>query len=151
MRLTAEQAAKSVEHLSNGSQIIEASRMVESAWSDFSADWTAGRSDSEAGLDTPEASWYRQAQAARARHCATKRALAAATAGSRESADILAYVKALESEMEPLAETAEKPNATRLSLSDDPRVVKAARAVTEATREMLRALTAKDARARATA
>jgi hypothetical protein len=54
----------------------------------------------------------------------------------------------LESEEEPLAESIEQPNAVRLLESDDPAVVKAARAVGDATREMLRALTAKDARAR---
>jgi hypothetical protein len=148
VNLSTEQAEKAVEHLSNGSRIVEAARMVETAWSAFASDWTAGRTDSESNCDTPEASFYRAAQAARARHCATKRALAAATAGSRESADILAYVRALESEEEPLVENIEQPNAVRLLESDDPAVVNAARAVGDATREMLRALTAKDARAR---
>jgi hypothetical protein len=149
VRLSAEQTADAIRHLSNGSRIVESARMVHAAWSDFAADWVAGRTDHETNQDTPEAKFYREAQAARARHCATKRAMAAATAGSRESGDILAYVRALEAEEEPLAENIETPNAVRLTQSDDPAVVKAARAVGTATREMLRALTAKDARGRA--
>jgi hypothetical protein len=149
LRLSADQAAKAIEHIGNGSRIVEAARMVGTAWADFAADWVAGRTDHETNQDTPEATFYREAQAARARHCATKRAMAAATAGSRESADLLAYVRALESEVEPLAENVEAPNAIRLTQSEDPAVVKAARAVGDSCRELLRAVTAKDARARA--
>lgn len=148
MRLTPDQAEKAIEYLGNGARIVEASRMVSAPWPAFAADWNDGRADSEAGTDTVEADFYRRAQAARSRHCAVKRATAAATAGSRESADLLAYVRALESEQEPLADDAETPNAIRLTLHDDPAVVKAARAVGDATREMLRALTARDERAR---
>ena len=151
MRLSADQAAKAIEHIGNGSRIVEAARMVGTAWADFAADWVAGRTDHETNQYTPEATFYREAQAARARHCATKRAMAAATAGSRESADLLAYVRALESEVEPLAENVEAPNAIRLTQSGDPAVVKAAREVGDACRTLLRAVTAKDARARGAA
>jgi hypothetical protein len=79
--------------------------------------------------------------AAHARHVATARAKAQAAAGSRESADLLAYVRQLESEVEPLAETEDRPNAILLVDSPDPLIRVAALAMIDASRELLRAVT----------
>jgi hypothetical protein len=86
MKLTPEQAEKAVQHLSNGSRIVESARMIEVSWSDFASAWTDGRTDSENGRDTDEAKFYRSAQAARARHCATKRGAAQQSALHRVDA-----------------------------------------------------------------
>jgi hypothetical protein len=53
-------------------------------------------------------------------------------------------VRQLESEVEPLAEESERPNAVRLLTHDDPAVRGAAEDVQSACRELLRALTVKD-------
>ena len=118
--------------------------MVGAPWTHFASDWIAGRSDHEAGRDTPEAAFYAEAQAAHARHVATARAKAQASAGSRESADLLAYVRQLESEIEPLAEDAETPNAVVLFSDPDPCVRAAAAVVVDACDDLLRACVARD-------
>lgn len=141
MRLSAEQIDGVFANLSNGATIREAALMVGASWATFAADWTSGRTDHEADRDTEEATFYRRAQAARSEHCAKARAQARAAAGSRESADLLAYVRQLESEVEPLADGAERPNAVRLLTHDDPDVRGAAEDVQTACRGLLRALT----------
>lgn len=144
MRLTTEQTDGVLANLANGATIREAARMVGASWATFAADWTAGRSDHESDRDTEEATFYRRAQAARSEHCAKARAQARAAAGSRESADLLAYVRQLESEVEPLAQESERPNAVRLLTHDDPAVRGAAQNVQTACRKLLLVLTAKD-------
>lgn len=113
-------------------------------YSALAGDWTTGRSDAEQGRDTLEAAFYHEAQAARSRHIATARARAQAAAGTRESTDLLAYVKALEAEEEPLDDDAERPNAVRLTADPDPAVREAALAVGDSCRGLLRVLTARD-------
>jgi hypothetical protein len=141
--MNAAQRTEVVGYLGNGSKLREAASMAEASWASFAADWTAGRRDFEIGDDSPEATFYRDAQSARSRHIASTRAEAAATAGSRESTDLLAYVRQLESEAEPLdIDTQAQPNAVQLLGSDRPAVAKAARAQVAASRDLLRALTA---------
>lgn len=144
MNLTPEQAEAAIRHMGNGARISEAARMVLAPYSALSSDWTTGRADAEQNRDSDEASFYRGAQAARSRHVATARARAQAAAGTRESADLLAYVKALEAEEEPLGEEAEHPNAVRLTFDPDPRVREAAARVLDASDDLLRALVARD-------
>lgn len=140
--MNAEQRASVVRYLSNGAKLREAAAMVEAPWGDFSADWVEGRKDSDAGKDSPEATFYTEAHAARARHIAETRAEAKASVGSRESADILAYVKALESEAEPLATSDDEGpiSAPRLIDHPDRNVREAAQAVQTSSRLLLRAL-----------
>jgi hypothetical protein len=144
VRLTDEQIEGALANLGNGSTIREAALMVGAPWTTFAADWLAGRADHEGDRDTPEAEFYRKAQAARANQCARARAQAKAVAGTRESSDLLAYVKALESEVEPLAEEGDKPNAVRLLAHESPDVRAAAEDVQTACRTLLHVLTAKD-------
>ncbi len=110
--MNGEQRASVVCHLGNGATLREAASLVSAAWRDFVADWAAGRTDSEGGHESDEAAWYREAQASRARKRATLRALAATTAGTRESADLLRVLEALESEDEPEAVEDVTPNLT---------------------------------------
>jgi hypothetical protein len=141
VRLSAQQIEGVLANLGNGATIREAALMVGASWATFSADWTSGRTDHEADRDTEEATFYRRAQAARSEHCAKARAQARAAAGSRESADLLAYVRQLESEVEPLADESERPNAVRLLTHGDPDVRGAAEDVQSACRTLLRVLT----------
>lgn len=101
--MTAEQREAAVRHLGNGATLHETASLVHVSQAIFRLDWVEGRRDSEQGEDTDAARWYRDAQAARARKKATLRAQAEAVAGSRESADLLAVLRALESEIEPTA------------------------------------------------
>lgn len=142
--MTADQRERVVRYLGNGAKLREAADMVGAAWSDFAEDWTSGRKDSEAGRDSDVATFYRDARAARSRNIAEKRAEAAAAAGSRVSADLLAYVRQLESEEEPLAaaDDEEPTTAPRLVTHPDPKVRAAALAQLDASRKLLRALTA---------
>jgi hypothetical protein len=146
VKLSEEHREAIIRHLSNGARRDEACRMAGAPWGVFVSDWRAGRSDFESGSETPEAAFYSEAEAARSRHRATARAKAQAAAGSRESADLLAYVKALEAEADPLGDDfAEGPNAVRLTEDEDPEVRAAAVAHLEACRTLLRAVTARDA------
>jgi hypothetical protein len=101
--VTPKQRSEVVDYLSKGSTFLEAVHMAGATWSAFEHYWKAGASHLDEGRDTEEASFVREGRAERARHCATKRAQAAAAAGSRESADLLAYVRQLEAEEEPAA------------------------------------------------
>jgi hypothetical protein len=141
--VTADQRERATRYLGNGAKLREAADMVGAAWPDFAKDWLEGRRDSEAGHETELAAWYLEARGGRSRHIAEKRAEAAAAAGSRESADLLAYVKALESEVEPLQvqEDDGPPHAVRLFDHKSPAVREAARAQLDASRNLLRALT----------
>jgi len=159
--MTGEQRERVVRYLGNGAKLREAADMVGASWKDFASDWSDGRADSESGTDSDAATFYRDARAARSRNIAEKRAEAAAAAGSRESADLLAYVRQLESEEEPLATPEDDVRSTPLlrvsDLIADPstppderaRLKKAAYA--EACRGLhglLRELTQRDARRR---
>jgi hypothetical protein len=147
--LSDEQAKTITRHLSNGARRDEAARMASAPWTAFVSDWRAGRADFEAGKDSPEATFYSDSEAARSRHRATARAKAQASAGTRESADLLAYVKALEAEPDPLGDDlSAAPNAVRLTQDDDPDIRAAAAVQLEACRSLLRAVTARDARER---
>jgi hypothetical protein len=146
VNVPAEQAETIIRHLGNGARIVEAARMALVPYAALSSDWTKGRRDAEAGLDTLEAGFYRQAQAERSRHIATARAKAQAAAGTRESADLLRYCEALQAEVEPLADNDENANAVRLSDHADPRVREASATALEAQRELLRALTSSTTR-----
>jgi hypothetical protein len=101
--MTGNQSSEIIRHLGNGARLREAAALVHLPWPDFARVWREGRAASEAGTENDSATWYREAAEARARHIATVRAEARATAGSRESADLLAYAKSLESEDEPLS------------------------------------------------
>ncbi|MGZ8707472.1 MAG: hypothetical protein ACXW0R_08810 [Gaiellaceae bacterium] len=145
MKLTSEQAEKAIQHLGNGARIREACDMVHASWRDFSSTWIAGRNDSEAGKVSQDATFFREARAARARHIATRRAEAAAVAGSRESSDLIAYVRELEAEQEPLTDDDGVTGPTAVVLfaeHPDPRVREAAGRALDAADELLRALTA---------
>src|SRR6266511_3743556 len=99
--MTAEQRSSAIGYLGDGAQLREAAHLVHAAWKDFSADWSAGRADSERGSDIETARWYRDAQAARSRKRATLRTIAAESAGTRESQDTLRVLEALQTEEEP--------------------------------------------------
>jgi hypothetical protein len=149
VRLSDEHRETIIRHLGNGARRDEACRMASAPWTAFVADWRAGRTDFESDDDSPEAAFYSEAEAARSRHRATARAKAQAAAGSRESADLLAYVKALESEPDPLGDdVSAAPNAVRLTQDDDPAIREAAAVQLDACRALLRAVTARDARNR---
>lgn len=149
MNLSVEHAADITRHLGNGARMTEAVSIAGAAWSDFAADWVAGRAGHESGKASETATWYAEASAARSRHIATQRAKAQATAGTRESADLLAYVRELQAEAEPLADMTEAPNAVRLFNDPDPGVREAAARVLDAGDDLLRALVARDRTARA--
>jgi hypothetical protein len=105
--------AEIVDYLANGAKLREACAMAAVPWAALSADWTEGRRAFEANEDSQAATFYSEAQAARMRARATFRAEAAAVAGTRESADLLAVVRALEAEDEPIAGDGDDPNAWR--------------------------------------
>ncbi len=141
--MTNEQAEAVIANLGAGSTMREAAAMARLPWRTFANAWTKGRAAFEQDEATEQADFYARASSARARHVATKRAEAAAVAGSRESQDLLQYVKALESEAEPLAEEdASIPSAVALYSHEDPAVREAAGRVLDANDDLLRALTA---------
>lgn len=115
-----EQREGATRYLGEGAKLREAAGMVGASWRDFARDWTLGRRDSEADKESDLAAWYRAATGARARIRAVKRREAAEVAGSRESSDLLAYVRALEEEEEPFAEEEHGVREERpiLNLSD---------------------------------
>lgn len=98
-----DECAAVVEYLSEGSTLREASAMVGVSDRAFDHAWITGRLEAESGTDSELAHWFREAQAARARRRATLRSEAAAAAGRREATDLLAVLKALEDEVEPVA------------------------------------------------
>jgi hypothetical protein len=150
--LTDDQRETITRHLSNGARRDEAARMASAPWTAFVSDWRAGRADFESGKDSPEAAFYSESEAARSRHRATARAQAQAAAGSRESADLLAYVRQLESEPDPLGDDlSAAPNAVRLTKDDDPDIREAAAVQLDACRALLRVVTARDERRRGAA
>jgi hypothetical protein len=126
--LTADQIETFLRHRGNGATMRESAAMVGVSEGVFVATWKRGAADLDRDTESPEAVFVREARAAFARHIATKRAQAAAAAGSRESADLLAYVRQLEAEDEPLA-LAEESNGPRYwldireDLADDPEAV----------------------------
>jgi len=150
--VTAESRAEIVDYLANGAKLREACAMAGVPWAALSADWTEGRRAFEANEGSEAARFYAEAQAARMRARATFRAEAAAVAGTRESADLLAVVRALEAEEEPLADDTD-PNAWRsqpLFLdADDPDVREAQHEAQLAYVRLLHAI-AKPAKAQAT-
>jgi hypothetical protein len=120
-----EQRTRVVELLAEGATLREASAITHTPWKAFAAEWAVGRGDSEQGHETELADWYRTAQAARSRKRAVLRALAAETAGTRESGDLLRVLEALEAEDEPEAAEAAGPSPVdswspkALALADD--------------------------------
>jgi hypothetical protein len=111
--VTGGQRTDAVRHLGNGATLRESAALVLSPWSSFAREWGIGRGESENGQESELATWYREAQAARARKRATLRALAAETAGTRESADTLRVLEALEAEDEPEAVEHEAANLSK--------------------------------------
>jgi len=105
--MTPEQRERAVELLGDGATIRETAALVKLTERAFSAEWVKGRQESEDGVESESASWYRAAQAARASIRATYRAEAADEAGSRRSSDLLAVLSRLEAEDEPAAVAAD--------------------------------------------
>jgi hypothetical protein len=101
--------------LGNGATLRESAALVLAPWSRFARDWGVGRGDSENGRESELGTWYRECQRARAQKRATLRALAAETAGTRESADTLKVLEALEAEDEPEAVEHESANLSAWS------------------------------------
>jgi hypothetical protein len=120
--VTPEQRDAAVAYLAEGSSLPETASLCGVPWPDFARSWTLGRSDAASGVESDEASWYVEADAARARFRANLRTRAAATAGARESSDLLALLRHLESEDEPVAEAATDVRGSSLFLdvSDNP-------------------------------
>jgi hypothetical protein len=112
VNLTAEQRDKVVEYLDGPCQLREAADMLEVSWPAFADDYSRGMADSEAGRASEAATWYLACRAARSRTLAKLRAEAHATAGSRESADLLRVLEALTSEPEPMPSTHDNPRAS---------------------------------------
>lgn len=112
MNLTPEQRDQTVEYFDGHALLREAADMLQVPWSSFADDWREGKRDAEAGQDTKAATWYLRCRAARGRARAKLRAEAHATAGSRESADLLSLLRALEAEAEPVAADDDNPRAS---------------------------------------
>jgi hypothetical protein len=143
--VTAEQRAEATRYRTNGSKMIECAHMVGATWEDYAADWKQGANDLTTGRETDEAAFVRNSREVFARHCATTRAEAVATAGSRESADRLAYLRDLLAEAEPLDEVDDAgrpPTCLDFLHHDDPAVREAARAAMDANLNLLHALAA---------
>lgn len=112
MNLTPEQRDQAVDYFDGHALLREAADMLQVTWPSFADDWRAGRADAEAGRSTEAAAWYLSCRAARSRARAKLRAEAHATAGSRESADLLSLLRALEAEAEPVAADDDNPRAS---------------------------------------
>lgn len=112
MSLTPEQRDQAVDYFDGHALLREAADMLQVPWSSFADDWREGKRDAEAGRDTEAAAWYLICRAARSRARAKLRAEAHATAGSRESADLLSLLRALEAEAEPVAADDDNPRAS---------------------------------------
>ena len=108
MSLTPEQRDQAVDYFDGHALLREAADMLQVPWSSFADDWREGKRDAEAGRDTEAAAWYLICRAARSRARAKLRAEAHATAGSRESADLLSLLRALE----PVAADDDNPRAS---------------------------------------
>jgi hypothetical protein len=145
--VTPGQRADAVRYRSNGAKMIECAHMVGVTWEDYAADWKRGASDLTTGRrDTDQATFVRDSREGFARHCATIRAEAVATAGSRESADRLAYLRDLLAEAEPLDEVDEADwrdtDPGFLTRHPDPAVREAAAVALKANLDLLHALAA---------
>jgi hypothetical protein len=112
--MTAKQRSEVVRMLSQGARLRDAAAMVRTPFADFSDEWGRGKADSEHGREGELATWYRDCQAARHTCIATERALASATAGSRESSDHLRVVEMLEGDPEPDAVEESRANPVEL-------------------------------------
>jgi hypothetical protein len=112
VNLTPEQRDKVVDYLDGPCQLREAADMLQVGWPAFADDYSRGMADAEAGRDTEAASWYLNCRAARSRTRAKLRAEAHATAGARESSDLLALLARLEAEPEPLPSSHDNPRAS---------------------------------------
>ncbi len=115
--MTLEQRDKIVQHRGNGARLLDAVRMVGTPLPTFRAAWSKGRADHEAGRESVEADFYVAATSAFAKHVSVVRAQAKAAAGSREAADLLAYLRELEAE-DPLTEDEPEGRARELIASD---------------------------------
>lgn len=139
MTLSPEQRAKVVDYLGGPCQLREAADMIGVGWPQFAADYTQGMADAEAGRDSEAASWYLDCRAERSRTLAKLRAEAHATAGSRESGDLLRLLDNLTSEPEPVPSTFDNPRASgtlrAVDLKDDPRLTDEQRAELDAAHE----------------
>lgn len=112
MNLAPEQRDQAVDYFNGHALLREAADMLQVPWSSFADDWREGKCAAEAGQDTEAAAWYLSCRAARSRARAKLRAEAHATAGSRESADLLSLLRALEAEAEPVAADDDNPRAS---------------------------------------
>jgi hypothetical protein len=112
VNLTPEQRDQAVDYFDGHALLREAADMLQVPWSSFVDDWREGKRDAEAGQGTEAAAWYLSCRAARSRARAKLRTEAHATAGSRESADLLSLLRALEAEAEPVAADDENPRAS---------------------------------------
>ena len=115
--MNAEQRERFLRYRGNGAKLLDAARMVGMPLPDFRAQRSKGRADHEAGRESEEASLYVAATSAFAKHVSVKRAQAAAAAGSRESADLLNYVRELEAE-DPLLDDEPTGRGADLVASD---------------------------------
>lgn len=161
MNLTPEQVAQVVEYLEGPAKVEEAARMLAVPFSDFSEDWTKGRADTEHKTDSRAARFYLDAMAARARCVATLRSDAQATAGTRESSDLLRLADALSTDVGPLVSDDDDVRRSPLlrvvdiidhehTTPDERKRLQAADAnAREGMRGLLRELTARDTRLRA--
>ena len=143
--MTGDQRETFVQHVGNGAKFGEAAGLVgvrPSALEDY---WTLG----VRGADEDAAGFVSACREARARYLATTRAKAAAAAGTRESPDLLAVAREVESDVEPVAESRNRgPTLDDLLHDGDEGVREAARSAHDACRGVVTALADRDRRAR---
>lgn len=163
MNLTPEQREQVVSWLEGPAKIEQAGRMLAVPYADFVEDWTTGRADSDHRRDTEAARFYQDAQAARHRYIATLRsdAEAVAAVNPREAESKLKLAATMESDTGPLANEEDDVRkssrflrvadiiANGQTTSEEREALLAAQAEARAgQRELLRQLTARDARIR---
>lgn len=95
------QRSEAVRLFSERATIAEVIGMVETTRPDFSREWTVGKAGAESGDSSELVEWYLAASSARSRARAELRAEAVDCAGEKRSGDLLAVLRALESEEEP--------------------------------------------------
>jgi hypothetical protein len=143
--VTDEQREKFVQHVGNGAKFGEAAGMVGVKVADPGDYWRTG----VRGEDPDAETFVADCRAARARYCATTRATAEAAAGSRESPDLLAVVREVEADLEPVAEEASRAlDLIDYAEHEDRDTRAAAIAAQHVCREVVHALAAFDARKR---
>jgi hypothetical protein len=143
--VTRDQRETFVQHVGNGAKFGEAAGLVGVRPADLESYWTAG----VRGTDENATGFVSEIRAARARYLATTRAKAAAAAGTRESPDLLAVAREVESDFEPVAESRDRgPTLEDLLHDADEGVREAAREAHDACRGVVTALADRDRRAR---